>query len=342
MRRLWPAQLLVSLLSLLVLRTPVARGEPSGLVVRWVAPLGCPAEDSVKRDIEARVGARPVRSGAEARVEAWPSEAGGWKASIEVSAGGQTTRREVHGDTCESVARAAAVVVAVDAIVDVLAPPQEEAAGEPLPPRPAPSPPEPPALPPTPPAPPPSRAPAPPAPTTLVRPRSLHLSMGALAVADVGMLPSAAPGGEVHLAWEPSWWSAEIASTFLAPETGNLSSVAPGQGAELWLAQLGGRLCGAYRTALVQVGPCAGLHAGWLFANGVGAVTKTESGSALLALSSWGGRATVRLARHVRARFEAEAIVPWERPTFDIKNAGTVFRPSAAAFRGGLGVDVSF
>jgi hypothetical protein len=157
------------------------------------------------------------------------------------------------------------------------------------------------------------------------------------------MLPAAAPGGEAHVAWEPSWWSVEIASTFLAPATGNLSTISlQGQGAEIWLLQLGGRLCGAYRTPLVQVGPCAGLHAGWLFANGVGAVTRTESGSALLALSSWGGRATLRLARLVRARFEAEAVVPFERPTFDIHNAGTVFRPSAAAFRGGVGAEVTF
>jgi hypothetical protein len=340
MRRLWPAQLL---LALLLLRTPAARGEPTRLAVRWVAPVGCPTEDSVTRDIQARVGARPLRPGVEARVEAWPSEAGGWKANIEVSASGQTTRREVHGDTCESVARAAAVVVAVDAIVDAFGPPAAEAAGEPLTPRPPPSPPEPPALPTTPAAPPPSRGTAPLAvQATPGRPYgSPHLSIGASGVVDVGMLPSAAPGGEVHLAWEPSWWSAEVASTLLAPETGNLK-INPGQGAEIWLLQLGGRLCGAYRTPLVQVGPCAGLHAGWLFANGVGTLTTTESGSALVALSSWGGRATVRLARHFRARFEAEAVVPFERPTFDIHNAGTVFRPSAATFRGGLGAEVAF
>jgi hypothetical protein len=35
-------------------------------------------------------------------------------------------------------------------------------------------------------------------------------------------------------------------------------------------------------------------------------------------------------------------VAPVDRPTFYILQGGTVFRPSALSFRGGIGVDVSF
>jgi hypothetical protein len=158
---------------------------------------------------------------------------------------------------------------------------------------------------------------------------------------DVGSLPTVSPGGEIDVRWAPSWWSVEASSSVLAPEQGSLPSL-PTQGASIWFLQVGGRACAALGVARFQVGPCAGLHAGWLFAQGVGGAPTKYAGTAEVAISSWGARGSVRVSRLVRAYVGAEAAVPFERPVFVIENApGTVFRPSAGAFRGTLGIDVT-
>lgn len=349
MRRFLRCHYLVA--SLCALTTHRARAESHpGVDLRWTAPAPCPPQEAVLRDIVRRIGGRPTGPGLQARIDAWQSEAGGWKADINLSAATGTTRRQVHGDTCEAVASAVAIVVSLAAIRDTTAAstPNDAPAVSPAPPSPvppAPEPPQPPVAPP--PAPPPAPAAAPhpvsPAPAT-PEPAKAHpfsLVAGASVLVDVGSLPSVSPGLELHAGWPPSWWRAEVVVLALAPAKGTVAMISPPQGADVWLLQLGGRVCGAWGSARFEAGPCAGMQAGWLFADGFGAA-RTANATGQTANASLGARGAVHLSRLVSAQVRAELVAPLDRPTVVIDNAGGVFRPSAEAFRGSLEVEIAF
>ena len=86
--------------------------------VQWRAPPECPDAAA----FEARVGALlgvVAGDGARAVVTVEPDPEGGFVAQVRCSAGGDETIREVRGPMCESVADAAALVLAVQ--IDALA-----------------------------------------------------------------------------------------------------------------------------------------------------------------------------------------------------------------------------
>lgn len=329
-----------------------ASAQPlSAFDLRWSAPAGCPSGPQVEREIAQTVGGRPLRpEPLQARVDVFPSEAGGWKGEIELTASGQTSRRQVRGDTCGAVARAVAIVVGVAAIAETFEPPPG-----PAPPRPPSAPPEAPVLPP--PAPPPP-APAPagtaprpiplataPAPRAPAGPR-LRVAIGGAAVVDAGSLPAVAPGAELVVGLRLAWWQIEAVGTYLASESQALSG-RTGQGASVWMDAIGGRTCAAASWPAIEVGPCLGGAAGWLHASGYGADVRYTP-TALVASLTAGARGAVPLARWLSAGAGAELVVPLDRPTFVIDNAvaagknGTVFHPSPAAFRGSVALQVHF
>jgi hypothetical protein len=328
----------------------IAEGEPSPTVdLRWGAPQSCPSQADVERDIARTIGGRPVgREPLHARVDVWRSEAGGWKGDLELSAGGQTTRREVHGDTCEAVESAVVIVIGLAAVHDA-APFSEPA---PVAPASTPAPSPPPEAPRPLPFPSPSAPPVNPPVSPVafeqvpVKPRAttrrVPLFIGASALLDVGSLPSATPGVEVFAGWKPAWWQLEVTAAYLGSAFVTLDAQAsPPQGANVWLADVGARACGTWNVARLELGPCVGGNAAWIHATGENVHNPTpQTGNTVNA--SFGGRASWYLTRWAAVHLEGNLIAPFDRATVRIIGQATTYTTAAAAFRGGLGLDVHF
>jgi hypothetical protein len=336
--------------------TRVAQGESTPPVdLHWDAPRGCPSQTDVERDIARTIGGRPVgRDPLRARVDVWRSEAGGWKGDIELSAAGQKTRRQVHGDTCEAVESAVAIVIGLAAVHDSVPSsaqlPVEPASGASVAPAP-------PAPPPPLPFPTPAAAPAVVALEAVSAPRGagapsvatphptpsrpVPLFVGASALLDVGSLPSVTPGVELFFGWKPTWWQLEVTGAYLASTFTSLETpTTPSQGANVWLAELGARGCAAWSVARLEAGPCVGANASWIHAMGENAHT-TNPDTGNTANASFGGRASWHMTRWAAVHVGATLLVPFDRATVRISGA-TPYRTAAVAFRGALGLDVHF
>jgi len=334
-----------ALTSLLVSRSARSETRPP-IDLAWSVPTSCPSKSEVLAEVARSIGGRATRvEPLHVRADVWESEAGGWKASLELAAAGQVMRRQVHGDSCTAVADAVALVISVAAIEDAV--PAPFAA--------------PPAAPPASPAPPSQEAPPAAAPVEIPvvapvrevppglretrpqarrRTRTVEIELGAAALVDIGSLPATAPGVEISGGVRRGWWRVEATTAYLAAQSATLVSL-PTQGATLWQVDAGGRFCGAWGWARVSVGPCIGGRFAWVAATGNGAtLPSTGTGNILSGLVGVTG--TLHLTRWAELRLAGELAAPLDRPEFFIKSGGTVFRPSAVAFRGGFGVDAHF
>ena len=139
----------------------------------------------------------------------------------------------------------------------------------------------------------------------------------------------------------PGRWRFEAAAAYLPTQSGSLAST-PTQGANLSQIDVGGRAWVSWGTSRFEAGPSLGARWAWVLANGVGANKGTQSGTGQELAGSLGARGALHLARWASLHLTAEMVAPVDRPTFYILQGGTVFRPSALSFRGGIGVDVSF
>lgn len=86
--------------------------------VQWHAPPECPDDAAFAQRVGALLGGDSDAS-AQAVVTVQPDPAGGFRAEVRCVSDGIATVREVHGPVCESVADAAALVLAVQ--IDALA-----------------------------------------------------------------------------------------------------------------------------------------------------------------------------------------------------------------------------
>jgi hypothetical protein len=92
----------------------------------------------------------------------------------------------------------------------------------------------------------------------------------------------------------------------------------------------------------LSLGPCLAARAAWVAASGTGPATRTASGTGQVLAGSAGVRTAFRLTSWASVHLLADVVAPLDRQSFVIQGGGTVFRPSAVAFRGGLGVDAHF
>lgn len=96
--------------------TSEARGDDSDgpLRLTWIAPAGCPRQAEVHADVERLVGVVPPETPAlDARARVLPNRSGGWRLRLSTDFDGSTGERELDGNSCEAVARAAAVMLAL-------------------------------------------------------------------------------------------------------------------------------------------------------------------------------------------------------------------------------------
>src|SRR5689334_10753593 len=101
-------------IALLVLPA-IARAAPLSLDLEWHAPSGCPDRNAVRRYVEEMLGnAEPATSSLSARGGVMRVAVDRWTADLALRSGsGSESTRSFEGPTCESVSRAAALVMAL-------------------------------------------------------------------------------------------------------------------------------------------------------------------------------------------------------------------------------------
>jgi hypothetical protein len=313
---------------------------PSDPTIEWAAPEGCPdrvvVTDAVSR--LAADGAATPSASARATVT---QTAEGYALELSVSTEAGTTRRNLASGSCESLARAAALIIAVELDPVAAAANLETRPAPELPPPPLPA-----IEPPTPPPavldvrPPPVRPTAPrsrePAPATV------HLAIRPEAALGTGLLPGAiggAVGGAVAVFGDRAW-RIEAGGAYSFPRR----AVAPSSdaGGDFWMATGVVRGCGVFAAGPVRLPLCGGLEAGGVRGTGFGAdVDTARVTQAWVALQPsvglmWAPRPWIALVGRL------EAPLSLRRPAFHLDGIGEVHRVGAVGARGTLGLEVRF
>ncbi|MEM7151360.1 MAG: hypothetical protein AAF799_00890 [Myxococcota bacterium] len=300
----------------------LAVGDPA-VSVRWEAPPECPERAEVESRLAALVDPA-ARGQAEARID---GEGPGYRLSLRVETADAAVTRRFDAASCDSLATAAAVVIAV--AVDPLAatskslvpdPPTTPVPGEPTP-RAAPS------------SRPVVRARADAAEEPRSRPQTLALGLHAGAAA--GVLPGA--HGVGHLAVGPQWsrWELLVTATH---RLGRFASHESGGGAQIFASSAGVAAGPLIRRGRFIVHLRSGVEGGVMVAEGRGLditrlvarpwVAATVQPGVSYAATSW-------LALHGALTFGA-AIT---RPTFALDDGGLLHETPALGLGIGLGAE---
>jgi hypothetical protein len=326
------------------------------LDLEWVAPSGCPSRDAVldevARILDPRKTEAPLARIA-ARAVLFRGEDARWHIVLTISGG----QRTIEASSCEEVANAAALVLALRIVPPSVAPepaPLPPAATtNALPGAEAPAPPAsevatPVASPPPPPS---KEKPAPFAsaekdsPAAPNSPSRYGILVGTAVAGGVGALPSADLGIEVtatlkrgRLRLEPLLGSSLVQHADVSRSTS--------EGASIRSARGGLRGCYAVIDFRLTLSGCVVGEVDWFWADGYGATLPENAKAGEVAFGA-GTLATWRVARSVVLRTQLEGLLAASPPSFVIDDsqgnvASQVYRPAALIARGALGAEVPF
>lgn len=292
----------------------------------WEAPAGCPDAASGRARVERFLG-REVGRADDPQVRARVivrSADGLFVAGIAIE--GTDGERELSAERCDTVAEAAAYVVAAWIDPTVEPPALEDPAPEP-----APIPTPPPVIEPRP-----EPAPKP-------RPRPVPRLRGALrlgAGVGVGPLPRVAATllGGAALLLRRVRFELAVAHWLARPAR---RSDRPGTGGDIRLTSGAVRICPLAVVRPVEIPVCAGFEVGSMHGRGVG-IEQIVSTRLLWAAFTAGVGLTWMPSRWVGPWVDATLVVPVSRPVFEAENVGRIHQPKAAGFAGMLGVEARF
>lgn len=155
---------------------------------------------------------------------------------------------------------------------------------------------------------------------------------------ETGSVPKPAPGVSLALAWVPSAFRAELEAGAWAQGSATLPS-RPNEGGHFRLVAARARVCETPRWLRVSIGPCAGVEVDYLTAASFGTdVSRTNSASWFSA--SAGLLGNLRLASWLSARTTLDATLPLARTSFVIEGRGTVHRVANISPRASLGLEM--
>ena len=311
---------------MLVLALALA-GEP--LDVTWTAPPSCPPSDVVHEAIANNLAREDFGDGlddvrVDARAEEDPE---GWRLHVEVQLPQGAVERELTASTCDELAAAAGLIIAV-----ALDPLRVERV------RPQPNadaPPEAWVNPPKPPAPPPDRKPEPAPQPEAERP--LRFDLRAAGMLDVGTLPHVRGGAAIGFGFVGTWLRADATLLYWAPREVLPFDDTPTVGARLQQGGAGGRVCLKPQLGAWEPSTCGGLEGGLAWGRGIG--IETPRTTTLPWLTATAGlevacvsRASVGLYAGVDAQFHAI------RPRVRLDGLGDAVRVAPVGARAVLGV----
>jgi hypothetical protein len=299
------------------------------LRLSWRAPQGCPTEGHVREATLRSAPAGAAREPLDAEVTVARDER--WTVTIRTRRAGLAAERHLDATSCEALADATAVVLAM-----ALVPPLDAPAPATAPAR-APADPDAPALAP-------ARAPAdgdasPGAPRPATDAYSHALAVGASAVTDGASLPAPALGGRAALAWTPGRARLELSGAYFSEQSQTTATSAAG--ATFTLLTAGARGCWAIVRGAVELSPCAAADAQVVKAHGYGASANYDASAAWLSAAG-GALVRVPVAGWLALRGDVDAVVPLSRPRFVVEGDGAVHRPGALGVRAGIGAELLF
>jgi len=341
--------LALAVLSAVLSTEPPAQPEPA-LQLAWDVPPGCPDAEVVRRHVQTRLEGRGSSTIAEARVRGSDEE--GWHLTISVQGPAGIDRREVTATSCEELAEAAGLFIAVAAELEAdrnedvsepevgvttLEDPLPQPAGEDAPPvADEPSlvetttiPPQPPSL---------GPAPIEPAPKRRIR--------GAVRIEGIAqifrLLPKVASGG---IGGAVALWPGmaplrlEARAHYFFAQRAMYPGDTVGADFDLWLGAA--VACFEPRWASLSFPMCTGLEAGGMRGRSVG-VANPGSGTAAFVGLPVDIAVTWAPTRWLALWLGPRAMVSMRRPPFHVRDLDTLFRAGPGALRVVVGVEVRF
>jgi len=278
----------------------------------WSAPAECPSEADVASYVEHDLGAiANGRTVVRARGSAISPTEGHYTVELELDTGAATTsRRELSGVSCEEVAQAAALVVALT----IRAEAEPESKPTQVPPR---------------------RTPE----SEPTVNRHARPFLAAALTADVGSLPKPAVGLAVSGGATLGWLRFEPVLAYFAPETAVTADT--GEGAHLSLAAATLRACVPFPDGALWLAPCVGGGVDLVHASGFGA-DETRSPWTFDAFGTGAVVGGWDISPIISARLELGLVVPLARPDFVVDGGTEVYERSPVAARSMVGLELHF
>jgi hypothetical protein len=314
-----------------------AQAVPAAGTLTWRAPPGCPTEATVAAEVGQNLAGSGAGSTAFTAVVdvRGPTEDGRWEASLLFQALDTRAERRFEAESCEAIASAAALVIALWAEGWVDAPPAVTVAPAPFVPPPAPVA----AVPAVIAA---SRAAVREDPLADARRRQLVFMLNGLLDSDT-MPGTAARGIELGggLLWKGQGWRlrALAGGSYFPMRLWNLPNNVRLANSQLW--NVASRGCFTFGDHRFEFGPCAGVELAFMRETGEPFTDSNQLWLSLLGAAV----ASVRIWSPVALFMRGEAVVPTTRPRYFVNDPGDVweaFQVPALAFRGALGIEMSF
>lgn len=300
--------------------------DASSVDVVWDAPAGCPSAAAVRDEIDGLLGgAATVRARASLRVHATVTRAERWTVTIETVSGAGSGHRSIEASSCDGLASASALIVALMIDPDAVAAHAKNTAETKAEVRPAP---------------PPAPAPVVPSPAS---PRSTLGLVAAGGAAHLGVLPAADAGFELGLGLVRAGWRGELRLAYF-PRRVRSEPVAdvPGAYGRFGFSAATVDGCRLAKWQRVELGGCALLEAGILAGEGFGASEPSTQLTPWLGLGA-GGVLVVEATAWLRFPLHVEGVVPLWRPNFVFRRADhPIFRSAPVGGRLTLAAEARF
>ena len=298
----------------------------------WRAPAGCPSAAEVRAEIDQLLG-EPIDESARAdlAVRAAVERREQWFVTLDTRSGGTDGHRTLEAATCQGLASATALIVALmidpDAVAAQASKAKEAEPAPPPPPAPAAAP----------------AVPAPGVPASPPRPRTTFGIAGLGAAGHLGVLPVADVGLTAHLGIVRRSLRIELRGAYGPREVRSdaLSEAAGAHGKfRFWAATLAA--CWMVSRGWAEFGPCVDIEVGAVHGQGVRA-TETTSATTLWYGMGGGAGLVIEATPWLYFPMHADAIVPWRRPNYIFNNVDQpIFRAWPVGARLSLAAEARF
>ena len=323
----WPPYLLCASVVLSLATVGSARSahadEAGALTFSWQVPSDCPSRDQVRAEIARLLGGEiRVPKGGDIKAVAVVAQGQTWSLAIETELAGRPGRRSIEAASCQDLADATALIIALMIDPDAVAAHAKQ-------PRPA--------LPPLP-----AKSDS----ASQKEPRSVAYLLGIHAAGSYGTLPSvdAGLGGGIGLAGRR--WRAELRGTYGLRRDQKAWPAAPPAPADahgqfnFTAAALAG--CFNLGREGPAFGPCADAEIGVVSAKGVGVSVPLPAHTLWLALGA-GAYAAIPLGPHLSLPLHLDVLAPLRRSEFVFRYVPTrVFQAPVVGARLSAGIELHF
>ena len=279
---------------------------PFTFAFEWSAPEGCPSAALVQTEIDNLLGsAARDRVRQNLAVQATVDHPALWQVTLATQSGGASGHRTIEAGTCQGLASATALIVALMIDPDAVAAHASQAKAATPEPAPVPA--------------------APPPPPRPVRATFGFVGLGA--AGHLGVLPGPDVGIGATLGISRRHWRVELRAAY-GPRQVQSEALADPAGAYGKFRFLAGTLAGCWLRlhSAVDLGPCAEAEIGAVQGEGIGADHSSSRTTPWFGLGA-GGAAVLKATPWLHFSLHADAVVPLWRPHFVFENVPSpIFR----------------